>query len=160
VLGQELPIFWTKAPAEALVNAPVFAGNPSLSFVGVAIACPARQSQVEEIIQALEDGFTDDGTIISAPSDNHGIQLLDEDFLAGRLIFPNDRAELSIVSFDRRATGFDEGFVATLRIVPTSRILAHLKPQEVKPCFATLWEKGMGNAGLCGMEFQAVGIAG
>jgi len=87
----------------------------------------------------LEDGFTDHGTVVPTPPDDHSIELLNEVFLASRLILPNDRTELSIVPFDRRATGFDEGLETAFGIVLTHRILAYFKAQEVKPRFAALW---------------------
>jgi hypothetical protein len=121
----------------------------------VTIASPPRQAQVEKIIQVLEDGFTDDGTIVSAPADNHGIELLDEVVLTGHSILPNDRAELRIVSFDGRTAGFDESLEVVFSIILAYRILAHLEPQEVKPGFATFWLEGVRNAGLRRVKGQA-----
>lgn len=91
------------------------------------------------MIQALEGGGTDHSTIVATPPNNHPIELLDEVFLASCLIRSNDRAELRIVPFDRRATGFDESLEVMFGIVPAHRILADLEAQEVKSRFAPLW---------------------
>ena len=57
----------------------------------------------------LEDGFTSDGSVVSAPPENDRIELLDEVLLASSEMLPNDHVELGIVSCNRRATGFDGG---------------------------------------------------
>ena len=89
--------------------------------MGVTEACPAGQSQVEEVIQALEAGFADHGTIVLAPPDNHRVELPNQMVLGGRLILTDDRAELDVVPFDRGATGFDEGLEALFGMVLTHR---------------------------------------
>src|SRR4029453_3182913 len=107
--------------------------------MGMTETRPARQPQIQEVIQALEAGGADHGTIVPAPADDHRIELANQVVLRGRLILADDRAELGIVPFDRVATGFDEGLEALCGIVAAHRILADLKAQEVKAHFAALW---------------------
>ena len=90
--------FGPKAPAFPLLSVPVLLSDPSSSLMGVTEACPARQSQIEEVIQALEAGFADHGPIVLAPADNHRVELPNQMVLTRGSILTDDRAELGIVA--------------------------------------------------------------
>ena len=76
-------LFGPKAPAQSLCKTPVLTGSPPPSFLRMTVARPACEAQIQHVIQLLEDGLTDDGTIVLTPACDHRIELPDQIFLAG-----------------------------------------------------------------------------
>jgi len=145
-----------KYPALTSIYPPVALGDPVLGFARMPMACPPGETDIELVIELVEDDLADHRPIIVTPTRNHRVQPTDQSALCGRLILADHFGELPIVGLDGLRTRFDERFEALARgrVIPTSGVLTHLKPEEGKPDLSTLRIEGMSDTGFGEMQFK------
>ena len=73
----EVAVGWLENPASALVDSPVFAHNPVLILVRVAVPRPGPQHAIENAVYLLKAARTHDMGIVLCPPTNHRVQVRD-----------------------------------------------------------------------------------
>jgi len=74
----EGPMGGLEDPSFALMDSPVFAYDPVLGLVRMAVDSPSPQHLIANVVQLREDSGTDDVRVVLTPAADHGVQALNE----------------------------------------------------------------------------------